>query len=184
MFRVRTTFTGVTGSPWLSTFYFDSETSGTAQQAATAAGTFWGAVDAFMDNSITWATEPDVAIVNAATGNVTSAVGITPVIGSGAATSDPLPYANQGLVRWLSGVYVGGRQIRGRTFVPGICENSVGASGTLGATEVAAFTAAGTALIADANADLEIWSPTLGQSVTASIATTWSQFAVLRSRRD
>jgi len=184
MFRVRTVFTGVTGAPWLNTLYFDSDSSGTAQQAATAAGTFWGAVDAYMDNTVAWTTEADVAIVNAATGDVTSAVGTTPVIGSGGDTGDPLPYATQGLIRWLTGIYVGGRQVRGRSFIPGMAESACGASGTVSGAAVIGINAAGAALIADANSTLQVWSPTLGQANNVTIASTWSQFAVLRSRRD
>jgi hypothetical protein len=183
MYRVRVAWNGPAGAPFLSTHYFDL-TGGTAQQAATAVGAFWGAVDALINNAYIWTTESDVATVNAATGQVTSATSTTPVIGSGASAATALPRASQALVRWTTGIYVGGRQIRGRTFIPGITESSNGTDGLFSPADVATVNAAGAALIADANSQLLVWSPTLGQANIVTGASTWGDFAVLRSRRD
>lgn len=183
MYRVRTVFTGTPGAPYLSTMYF-AESGGTAQQAATAVGTFWGAVDSNLTNSINWATEADVALVNAATGAVTAAVATVPVTGTGALADAQLPRASQGLVRWLTGIYVGGRQIRGRTFIPGVTEGGNTTDGLITPALQGVIDAAAATLIASANADLEVWSRALGQSNVATVGTTWSEFAILRSRRD
>lgn len=183
MFRVRTVFSGTPGAPYLSTMYF-SEAGGTAQQAATAVETYWGAVDGQMSNSLNWATEPDVAIVNAANGQVTAATATTPVFGTGSLADAQLPRASQGLVRWLTGIYVGGRQIRGRTFVPGLTETANTTDGLVTPATQIAIDLANSALVASSNAELQVWSKSLGQSNNTTVGTTWSEFAILRSRRD
>ena len=183
MYRVRTVFTGTPGAPYLSTMYF-AQSAGTAQQAATAVGVFWGAVDAVLSNSMNWATEADVAIVNAADGAVTAAVATTTSLGTGSLPGAQLPRASQGLIRWLTGVYVAGRQVRGRTFVPGLTEDANTTDGILVPATAATIDAACATLIGSANADLEVWSRSLGQSNVATVGTTWAEFAVLRSRRD
>jgi hypothetical protein len=183
MYRVRTNFTGVPGAPYLSTMYF-AESGGTAQQAATAAGAFWTALIPNLTNSMNFATEADVALVNAATGVVTGAVATTPVLGTGGRADAQLPRATQGLVRWLTGIYVAGRQVRGRTFIPGLTEDANITDGLVTPAVAAAINNAAATLIASPNADLEIWSRTLGQSNVATVGSTWTEFAILRSRRD
>ena len=64
MLRVKTVFTGVTGSPWTSTINFGSPTQ-TANQtdadaAAAAVGVFWSAVDGSMHTSVGWTTLSEV----------------------------------------------------------------------------------------------------------------------------
>lgn len=188
MYRVRTTFTGVQGSPWLNTLYFD-EGGGTAQQAATAAGTFWGAVDTYIFGSVTWTTEPDVTRINAITGILEGVTTTTPVTGTGGGGSDPLPYATQGLIRWRTGVVVGTRELRGKTYVPGMVETGV-TNALVTAAAVTGINTACAALISDANSKLMIWhrpnpagsaTGVAWDAVTGQMA---SGFAVLRTRRD
>lgn len=182
MYRVRTVFQGVTGSPWVSTAAFD-ESVGTAQQAVTAVGAFWNAVDSLMEASVTWSTNADVETVTASTGQVTAVTATTPVTGNGTAATTGLPVATQGLVRWRTGVYVGGREIRGRWFIPGLstAQNNDGAPT---AAAVLTINNAASALIADPDTRLMIWSRKNGQQISVTSGTAWTQFAVLRSRRD
>jgi len=182
MYRVRIVFDGMPGAPWLSTLYFN-ETGGTAQQAATAAGTFWGAVDALMDNEVNWTTEGDVTLINSATGNATGVVATTPVTGTGALSTLALPFVAQGLIRWRTGVYVAGRELRGRTFVPALATAS-NDNGRVLAASVTTMNNAAAALLADANSELVVWSKTHGSASPALTGNAWSQFASLRSRRD
>jgi hypothetical protein len=188
MYRVRTVFEGFQGTPWLNTLYFDAD-GGTAQQAATAAGTFWGAVDALMDNEVTWRTEPDVPTINPGTGNLETVTSTTPVTGAGALSTIMLPVATQGLIRWRTGIIVGDRELRGRTFVPGLGTASNDNGILLAASQTTMQTAAA-ALISDANSTLVVWhrpsSPGASDGTNASVLTAnvWGQFATMRSRRD
>lgn len=170
------------GAPWVSTMYFDDGTP-SAQDCVDAVGAFWGAVDALIDNEVDWSTQADVENVDPVTGNVLAVVATTPVTGTGAMNASALPFASQGLVRWRTGVYIGGREIRGRTFIPGLTATASDNGRPLAANQ-ATINAAAAGLIADANCDLGIWSRANGQIQVVTSGTMWTEFAVLRSRRD
>jgi len=188
MYRVRTVFSGVQGAPWLNTLYFQ-DSGGTAQQAATAAGAFWNSVDTYIYGGITWTTEADVVSITASSGALAGVTATTPVTGTGGGGSDPLPYATQGLVRWRTGVVVGTRELRGKTFIPGLTETGVTAALVTAAVVTAVNTAAAT-LISDPNSILVAWhrpsAPGALDGVSWNVATGQMApgFAVLRSRRD
>jgi len=182
MFRVRTTFNGLQGAPWLSTMHFD-EAGGTAQQCVNAVGTFWAAVDAFIDSEVDWETEVDVEQVNPVNGQVTGLVSTTRANATGGVTGEALPVASQGLMRWRTGVFVAGREIRGRTFIPGLTELA-NDNGRPVAAAISGFNSAAIGLITDANSVFQIWSKANGQAQNVSAGSAWSEFAILRSRRD
>lgn len=188
MYRVRTSLTGVQGSPWLSTMYFDVA-GGTAQDAADAVGVFWTAMDNSMVSAVQWATEAEVAQVNASNGNLVMVHATTPASGTGASATEVLPIATQALIRWRTGSIVNGREVRGRTFIPGLVEAN-NDSGSPTSTLVTNYSAAAAALIADANSTLVVWHrPTTpggsdGSKHDVVTGSMWTEFAVLRSRRD
>lgn len=182
-YRVRTVFNGPAGSPWLSTLYFDVA-GGSAQQAANAAGAFFTAIQGLMSTTVTWATEPDVTTVNSALGLATGSTPTTPVSGAGTVVTELLPRIAQGLVRWLTGSFPSGRQIRGRTFIPGLTESANTTGGVVVAGNRTTIQTAANNLIADANSTLNVWSRAHGTFYPVSTADVWTQFASLRSRRD
>ena len=188
MYRIRTVFGGFAGTPWVNTLYFN-DAMGTAQQAATAASTFWGAVDANMDTQVSWLQENDVAGIDFATGNLVTVFSITGGTGSGGGATDSLPIVSQGLVRWRTASVVNNREVRGRTFIPALV---VGANtnGTVTPAVRTSIEAAATAMIGDANSELVVWHrPTTvggsnGSQAAVIAASMWTNFAELRSRRD
>lgn len=186
VYQVRVGFTGITGTPYLNTLYFDAA-GGTAQQAVDAAATFWGAVDAQLHQDLSWATESEVQVLNEATGALTDAQSTTVTSGGGALTGDVLPTANQALIAWRTATIVNGKRLQGRVFIPGVPEvNAV--AGILASVPFTAFANAADALIADISSTLVVWHrPVLGTGgsigpVTAALVR--QPFAVLRSRRD
>lgn len=182
MFRVRTVFQGVTGSPWVNTAFFDSSV-GTAQDCVDAVGTFWSAADSLMEASVSWSTQSDVETVNALNGNVTNVTATTPAGGTGVVGQTGLPIAAQMLVRWRTGTYVNGREIRGRWFIPGL-STTVNNDGQPSASSLITLNTAAATLQGDADTNLVIWSRAHGQQEFVTSGTAWTQFAVLRSRRD
>ena len=182
MYRVRTEFTGMQGAPWLSTMYFN-DTGGTPQQAVTAVGAFWGAVDLHIDNEVDWTTLTDVETVAADSGQVVDITSTTPVTGTGASSSEALPFATQALVRWRTGDFINGREIRGRTFIPGVTE-LFNDNGRPIAALVSTINTAAATLIGDANSLLDVWSRQNGLARAVVTGSAWSEFAILRSRRD
>ena len=182
MYRIRTEFSGMQGAPWLSTMFFQ-EGGGTAQQAVTAVGVFWGAVDARIDTEVNWTTLADVETVEQTTGDVTAVTSTTPATGTGGEATSSLPPATQGLVRWRTGQYIAGREVRGRTFIPGLVIGTDD-NGQVISTYMTTVNNAAAALIADANSALTIWSRANNLERVVTSGTMWAQYAVLRSRRD
>lgn len=187
-YKIRTVFSGVPGTPWLSTMYFE-EVGGTAQQAATAVGTFWGAIDALQSSLVTWTTEADVSTIDDQTGELTAVTVTTPVTGTGAQAGEMLPIASQALIRWRTGAFINGRNLRGRTFIPGLVV-SQSDDGRVNASTQTTINNAASALIADGNSVLNVWhrpnpvgsATGAGEAVVSGLC--WNQFATMRSRRD
>ncbi|HKY46334.1 MAG TPA: hypothetical protein VJM50_24790 [Pyrinomonadaceae bacterium] len=184
LWRVRTELTGpmITGGGQ-NDLYF-AVTGGTAAQAVTAAGAFWQAVAAGLSSQLSWATQPEVIQIDDATGDISASVQTTPQSGIGSDVGEALPKATMGLIRWRTGNFVGGREIRGRTFVPGVIEADNTTNGVPSTTIINVMNNAAAGLLAAANADLVVYSPTKHTSALVTSASAWNQWAVLRSRRD
>ena len=186
MLRVKTVFTGVTGSPWLNTFNFggpaQTGNQTDADAAVAATGAFWGAVDAHMNTSVVWSTLGEVLFVGD-DGVAAGSFATTPQTGSGGTASDILPFATQGLVRLLTSTFLSGRQVRGRIFIPGLTE-AAATGGSLASGTQSAITAAASTLNTVATPPLAVWSRVNATVIPVSAVSTWAQFAVLRNRRD
>lgn len=183
MYRVRTVLTGVAGSPWYSNLHFDDQASGGAQGAIDAVADFWEAMEPFMSVDVDWRVEAEVMAVSPGTGNVENVFTETAAQGSGLNDVDILPTASQALLRFRTGAYVGGREIRGRMFVPGFTE-AVSEGGNPTSGFLNSLNTAGEALRSGAGHQLLVYSRTglIASPVTSvSGAPFW---AILRSRRD
>lgn len=184
MLRVRTVFTGPQGAPWVSTIHGNpGDTVAGAQNLVNAIGTFWGAVDAVMHTSVLWSTEAEVEDINVVTGDTEAVFTTTPATGAGATVTELLPRIAQAVVRFRTGVFVLGKEIRGRIFVPGLTELANTAGALTPATQ-STIQSAAAALVADVTAQVGVWSKTHGQFQIPTSTSVWSQFAYLGSRRD
>jgi len=185
-YQVTVEFSGPSGTPWFNRMYFTTG-GGTAQQAATAAGTFWGAVDALIRDDVTWTTGTEVEELNDSTGALETVNAITAVTGTGGDTTTDMATVLQGLVSWRTGTIVNGRELRGRTFIPGLTQN-VNTAGLLSTAAQTAWTTAANALIADANSVYVIWHRPVngsgGQMAPVVTCSVTRKFSVMRSRRD
>lgn len=183
MYRVRTVFTGVPGTPYYSNLYFTQE-GGTVAQARAAVNTFWEANKALITVNLKWSIELEVPIIDEVTGDVISvAAGTTTYTSQGTRTETPIPYSNQVLCRLRTGVFNGGREIRGRIFIPGFTQISQNSDGVVG-TAAAGVATNLAAMINSADAQLVVWAKSKGAYAVVNSGSVWNQFAVLRSRRD
>lgn len=184
LYRVRTFLEGglVTGGG-LSDFYF-LQVTGTAAQANAAVGLFWAPLQPGMSPQVTWRTDGEVLTIDDATGDITATTAVTPLSGVGTQTGEPLPPATQGLITLRTGAFVLGKEIRGRKFIPGICEADNTSTGAVSSTQVNRMNNAINALIADANSTFAIYSPTKHTSANVTSGAARTYFAVLRGRRD
>lgn len=117
------------------------------------------------------------------------ATGTAPSAITATGTGDFLPQQTQGLMRYYTGAFFGGRQVRGRTYLPNPLESSNDASGVPSAAYRTAWQAGadrlGTTIVTPISQ--RVWRrprpgvPGLSYPVTArDIAPTWS---IQRSRR-
>jgi hypothetical protein len=182
--QVRTLFTGggVTGGG-VNTMHFWGS-GGTAQQAVTAVGAFWNAVDPYMSSLVAWETDPEVSAIDDTTGNQIGVTITTPVNSAGTDSSGISTLQTQALVKLRTISIVGGRELRGRIFIPGIPKSLITSTGGVSTTLSSVVNTAAAALIADANSKLVVFSKTHFTSAEVLNALCWTKFADLASRRD
>lgn len=182
MYRVTRVATGVAGTPYYLTGYFD-QAGGTAQQAATDWATFVSTVPLSYSTPYRYESINTVDIVDPGTGDLLGisavTVGSVQFTGSG----DPLPPATTLLCGWRTGVYVGGREIRGRTNISRLAETTSDA-GAPNSAILADYQARITALLASNNSTFVVYSRTQGQWAEVTQGYVGNKWAILRSRRD
>lgn len=182
MWRVTQIVSGVAGSPYYLTGHF-GVAGGTAQAAATAWRAFLNQGTGTLRTGMSYNTISEVSVVDPTTDEV---VGIEPVSVPQiifTSTEDPLPPATQALVRWRTNVYVGGREIRGRTSLPGWTEGQ-STAGLVAPSIITALQGKVAALLADTTCEFAVYSKKNGTWIPVTAGSPWNQWAVLRSRRD
>lgn len=193
MYRVRTVSTGVAGAPWYTNVYFREGEGRTANEAATAMRAFWESVSGIIASSITMQVQPDVAIVNELTGEITGYDSTVQTAVLGQSSSPIGATVLQGLISLRTGGVRKSRKVQGRIFVPGIVGGNTDAAGTPSSTMVAALQTAANGLIDDLpNVQPVVWCrpfellelPFPGAQFDVTAIAARDFWAVLRSRRD
>jgi hypothetical protein len=181
LWRVRTAINGGPGGAELSTMFFDAS-SGSAQDAADAVRAFWNDVKNYMHTSYVCTVEAAVYTIDSTTGLATGITGTSTTTVTGADNSDPLPPATQGLARWHTGVFIAGRELTGKTFLPGVTE-FYSTTGVPSGAYITAINLAISNLQSSGPITFGIYSRTHHQFDQATSGSVWGQWAVLRSRR-
>lgn len=127
--------------------------------------------------------DPSVEIIDTTTGKPTGAAAVTRANHVGTQGGDALPWANQGLVQLRSGIYVNGREQRGRIFIPGTAEPDNSGGVPIAAYRTDILLAAGL-LMADVNSGLGVYSRVHKIFTTVTLVNVWAKWAMLTSRRD
>lgn len=183
VWQVQTVFSGRQGAPWLNTMHFLESVVSTASAAVSAVGTFWGIIDSDMNSSITWTTVADVLELDILTGQPLSLVNTTPATGSGGSSNEMLPPAVQGCLRTKTGVFIAGRQVQGKVFIPGINEARSN-NGVPDSAEISTVNTAAAGLISGTSNGWCVFSRKHHQADGIGSASMWDQWAILKSRRD
>lgn len=187
MRRIESVLTGVAGSPYYFVGYF-ADGEGTDAECLTAWHEFVNRGPASEGGSLpagaVLTTNSEIPIVNPVDGAVLE-VRVTPsLVSTGTNTGDFLPPANQFLVRWRTGNYENRREVRGRTNIGPCPEDSTDGDGNLLPTVVSFLNNQANALISNPAITHVVWSKKNGLWWATQSASTWTQYAVLRSRRD
>lgn len=185
MLRTTTIFTGLQGAPYYSTHYWGGTEPGEADAVVAALAQFWTDTAPQRFIQLVGTIQGEVEVVDPATGQVTAIYNTDDPVQAGTNTTTQLSGATQGLLRWRTGVFVGGREMRGRTFLPGPTEG-LNDNGNPSGPYQGAYTTAAEALIlaAPPSSGLVVYSPTHRQFAAVQAASTWNRWAVTRSRRD
>jgi len=183
IYRVRTALAGGSGSAQVSTMFFSSAGGETAQDAATAVSKLWLDLSNEIYIGYTMAPETDVFTIDPVTGEPTGIVSVTATARTGGDSTDPLPWMTQGLIRWTTGTFIAGRQVRGRTFIPGATEawNTGGVPNTTYKTQL---TTALTTFLTTVGVTPVIYSRHNHSAWPVINGSVWTKWAELRTRRD
>lgn len=189
--RVTAVWTGFTGGPGYTSFYFSPFTGG--GDAAAARGrvrAFFAAMSQQIATSSLITVSPTIEVVDESTGELQGYIDdeteVSPVPG---ASSGSYVGSAGGVVSWNTNTVVGGRRVRGRTFVVPMRTNAFDGDGTLAPSTITAMRDGADALLeAEFEQELVIWSrPRAGSPGVIAPVTGYripDMAAVLRSRRD
>lgn len=184
LIRVRTVWSGVAGAPWYTNSHFEGTgDSAHATQAVQALDAFFDLLVASFHAPVTWVIEGNVSLIDIATGDLIGVRTVTPAGGSATGAGDGLPPTSQLLVQMHTSFYLGGRELRGRMFLPAQTEANNTATG-VPAPAYCDGVKTGAQTLADNAANWAVYSRKKHAVATVSTCTVWSQWAVLRSRRD
>lgn len=181
---LRTVWDGVAGAPYYTTLAVDASDPGNIDQVRDAWEDFLQDQASNIDTRIAANIQGDVPVVDLATGTLVRVETITPAIIDMNGLGDILPASTQGLCRLRTGLVVGGRRLRGRLFLPGMTEANSTAAGVPSSALQSDVDAALTLLITASAGAWVVYSRTHQAISSVTTASLWSQWAVLRSRRD
>lgn len=176
--RVRVAWSGWPGGPGVSTFYFDPASA----PPLAALKTLYTSVAGICATGIVFTFENAGQDVDVSTGQAVgswTAPSVTNAIGSGSTA-----YAGPagGMISWRSGVFLGGRQIVGKTFLVPLGSNAYDTDGSVGNATVNAMNTALSTFLSSAGS-LRLWSRKNQAAVSVASAVMVDKAVVMRSRR-
>ena len=178
-------WTTASGGGKVSVLNFHDTSSVVAQRAAI--NTFYDALASVLSNQVSWSIAQSGREFNNATGALTGEWSdSTNHVGAGSNTGQSVADASQVLIRWNSGVVVGGRFVKGRTYIPGLSVANL-SSGNLSSSANTVFANAAAAFLATSGVEFAVYHRPVngagGQLLAAESATVWNELAVLLRRR-
>lgn len=194
MLRVLTVFTGYLGTPYYNTFYFNGAIAAATQGLVDDVGAFWSSALNYSTVGLFFTVQPEVYEIDPATGETVAATTLASVTDNGNDNGSTLPPATQGLIRLITGDYVDGRAVKGKVYIPALCNTAGGNAPN--STFKLAENGYAQQLVSDtagttpwgvwskprvATDDLPARAGSFHPITTSSV---WEKYAVLRSRRD
>lgn len=179
------TWTGFLGAPGISHFYTNASDD-TAFH--TALNTWKGTWAANLPDDVTLTLKAEVEQLEDTTGELVGAFTIGSDSTTGGANTGGYSAASGVVVNWLTGGFVAGRRVRGKTFMVPISGGAYETNGTIEGNALS-FMRTSTATFQNAVQGIQVvWSrPRASLAGSSHEVTSWSipdKVAVLRSRRD
>lgn len=150
-------------------------------------GVFWDSIESVLSSQIFWSVDPTGKELDPASGALLAEWSEgTVVAGQGSGGAQPVADATQINCQWNTGVVVGGRFLKGRSYIPGASSAAL-SNGNLNGAQRTAVNVAAQAL-ADADLGFSVWHRPVngfgGSQHPVTTATVRSELAVLRKRRN
>lgn len=189
--KTTTVWTGFTGSPGYTNFYFaGAADADDATAAVNKTMAFWVAVAQALPSALTLRCNPDVEVIDETTGKMQDVVtvGTNHVQAGGLAGS--FAGGAGACFAWQTAGIVDGRRVRGRTFLVPLSGSMYQTDGTLTDIALTRLGDGGTVMANPTGAQLVVWSrPRPDEGIAGSAHDVLSfrvrdKVAVLRSRRD
>lgn len=182
--RHRTTWTGFVGGPGVTTLYWSDGTG----PNLTAWNAFLTAIVGRFPTVVTWQSQNSGDRLDEATGAIVgswSGTAQSAVVGTGAG-SYSAPVGS--VVNWRTAGIVGGKRVRGRSFLVPMAGAAYDSDGTIAAAALTTLRTALATFVTAAAADLRVWHRPVdgagGSQHVVTAADIPDKAAVLRSRRD
>lgn len=174
------------GNQGVTTFYTDSPGPLGSDQAAgeglaASVNAFYSSLHAGISTKVSFDGEPVIETIDEVTGQPVALGSVDPWHVDGTNPGDPLPDACQLLLHLRTGVFVNGRELRGRINIPGLTEDN-NDQGRLSTASVANYANLGSALIAQ-DPKICVWSKKHGRHEEVKTVGCWAEWAILRTRR-
>jgi len=187
-YKIRTTITGAAGAPWVNTTYWSDNLGMRVEDAVNNIWSFWDAISGLMHSDLVIQVDPLVTLQADDGGRPTGTTTVTTDPIGGTNTSHMLPTQTQGLVHLSTGVYVDGREITGKIYVPGLCESANTPSGTMESGDAGTIQDAIDAVYPGGTGvsqpPMWVFSRKHNSVYPVTGAVVRTKWAVLRSRRD
>lgn len=180
---VKTTFSGGPSGDWLSQFHIDRLLGGGVQDSIDIVRDFWNALSGVISSSVTYHIDGAVEIVDPVTGKPTGIDQGTTRTNVFTAPTDSLPWQTQALIYWNTGSWIGGRQVRGRTFIPGMVEMNNNGDGSMGSSLLTTLGTAATVLSNATTCTPGIYSRKHTNTYPIVSHTVIGHWSVMRTRR-
>lgn len=174
------------GRQGVTTFYTDDPgplgNSGAAAVAlAGKVGDYYDSMQAGISTKVSFDGEPVVERIDEATGQPTGLESVDPWHFDGTNPGDPLPDSCQLLLHLRTGVFVAGRELRGRINIPGLTEDNNDGGG-LSPASVANYVDLAKVLYQD-DPKICVWSRVHQRHEEVKTIGVWAEWAILRTRR-
>lgn len=204
MLKVKVKWTGFSGAPGWSNFYWDNFDGGflvqaSANSVANRVETFLNAIKVRIPNHVSMAIQSDVEDVNPIDGKMTQIYSIAskPAI-LGTAVTQSYSAASGIVINWRTAAVKNGRRVGGRTFLVPVAGGAYQSDGTITPGDLTETQNAASALLTHVDPErLAVWSrpvtkdkagnllptPIAGTAHQVTVATVPDLAAVLRSRR-
>jgi hypothetical protein len=199
MLKVTTKWTGFSGAPGYTNFYFrdftanNEPTSAQATAAVARVQTFWSNMAAKFPPPVRLAIQGDVQVIEDTDGKLKDIFTVTPpadIVGGSATAEYSSPTGM--VIHWRTGGVRNGRRVRGRTFLVPCANNMYQSDGSIATASLASAVSTAQAL-ADSTTgspDLGVWARPTAPGATDGAwwlvtgVTVPDLAAVLRSRRN